>query len=73
MANSSSSMLPNRRLCKVVQTMQPVGCFRPYTCLVLKEAQPDTPAHIMRIGIVEKERHLDGPDRCSAAGCTDHR
>lgn len=73
MANSSSSMLPNRRLSKVVQTMQPGGLFQAVHVSWLKEAQPDAPAHIMRIGIVEKERHLDGPDRCSAAGCTDHR
>jgi hypothetical protein len=34
---------------------------------------PDAPAHIMRIGIVEKERHRDRPDRSGAAGCTDQR
>ena len=34
---------------------------------------PDAPAHIMRIGIVEQERHRDRPDRSGAAGCTDQR
>jgi hypothetical protein len=49
------------------------GCFGPYMCLVLKEVHPDALARIMRIGIIEKERHRDRSDRCSAAGRNDQR